>query len=129
MENHGLWKANEILSDRVDKLETKHKILCERSYWMKRFFENKYVFWGLTGIVVLSLVWVSWVTTCIYAKDKQDEVTAGVVKQLGKDIGEVKDGLKILKDDLQEHNDKNERFQQDILKLLIDIKGDTGKKR
>jgi len=129
MDDHGLWKATEILSDRMDRMEVKQKLLCERSNILKRIFDNKYVFWGLTGFAGGLLFWGTWVTTSIYAKDTTEQVVAEKISKLGSDIGQVKQSVKDVIDDLKRYNEKNEQLQEKMFDVLLEIKKNTNGKK
>jgi hypothetical protein len=121
------WRVHEILADRIDKIEGRQKILCERSKGVKKFFENKYTFWAVTITVTGLLAWGVWVTTTLYAKDTKEASSAQVVKQLCDDMGEIKTTIKEMKKDTDSQRVIDNNNQQEVYKMFLQIQRDIQK--
>ena len=98
---------------------------------MKKLWE--WVLKAVIPLMVLSLLgWATWITSSIYAGDKGGAVREEKIEALGERIGriegemkDIKEGQREIQKDMKAADEKGNRNQIEMIKMLMDIKNNT----
>lgn len=109
------------------KLCELHKSLaCEvdKGKFFRRVFGSK-VFISILGFAFLTAIsWCIWITNFTYVKAADVNSNQTIAQQTSKNIDEIRGEMKEFRSEISNQNEKINKNQQDILKILIDIRMD-----
>lgn len=86
---------------------------------------KKVLDWLVPAMVTALLAWAIWITTSIYAGDKESAIATEKVGAICDKIKRIEDDVKEIKKDMKDQNEKVQNNQTEVMRMLMDIKKNT----